>query len=49
MPKLLDAFVADRGGDLALADERGESSWAELAERVVRLMHVLTGAGLEPG
>ena len=49
MPKLLDAFVADRGGDLALADERGESSWDELAERVVRLMHVLTGAGLEPG
>ena len=49
MPKLLDTCVAEHGDDLALVDERGESSWAELSERVVRLMHVLTGAGLAPG
>ncbi len=49
MPKLLDGFVDERGDDLALADERGEWTWAELSERVVRLMQVLTGAGLAPG
>jgi len=49
VPKLLDAFVADRGGDLALADDTGTSTWAELAERVTRLAHALTDAGLTPG
>ncbi len=49
MPKLLDGFVAEKGDDLALADDRGECTWAELADRVARLANVLRGAGLGPG
>ena len=49
MAKLLDAFVAERGDDLALADEWGASTWAELDERVRRLMQALLASGVAPG
>ena len=49
MAKLLEGFVAERGDDLALADEWGESTWAELDERVRRLMQALLAAGVAPG
>ena len=49
MPKLLDGFVAEKGDELALADDRGECTWAELADRVARLGNVLREAGLVPG
>jgi long-chain acyl-CoA synthetase len=49
VPKLLDAFVAERGDELALADDHGASTWAELAERTNRLVDVLAGEGLGPG
>ena len=49
MPKLLDGFVAEKGDELAIADDRGRTTWAELADRVARLTDVLRGAGLAPG
>jgi long-chain acyl-CoA synthetase len=49
VPELLDAFVTDRGDDLAVADDHGAWSWAELAERVARLADVIRTAGLGPG
>ena len=49
MPELLDGFVADRGDDLALADDHGQWTWSELADRVARLGNVLADAGLGPG
>jgi len=49
MPKLLDGFVAEKGDETAIADDRGECTWAELADRVARLANVLRGAGLGPG
>jgi len=49
MPKLLEGLVAEKGDELAVADDRGECTWAELAERVARLANVLRGAGLVPG
>ena len=49
MPKLLDGFVADKGDELAVADDRGTCTWAELADRVTRLINVLDDAGLVPG
>jgi long-chain acyl-CoA synthetase len=38
--------AATRGGDLAVVDEDGEITWAELDERVNRLVHSLRDAGL---
>lgn len=49
MPKLLDPFVAERGDELALADDHGESTWAQLADRTARLVNVLRAGGLAPG
>jgi long-chain acyl-CoA synthetase len=49
VPKLLEPIVAERGDQLALADDHGQSTWTELAERVDRLIHVLRSAGVEPG
>ncbi|MCB1016037.1 MAG: AMP-binding protein [Acidimicrobiales bacterium] len=49
MPQLLDAIVAERGDELALADDHGARTWSELAERVTRLEGVLSDAGLGPG
>jgi long-chain acyl-CoA synthetase len=49
MPKLLDGFAAEKGDELAVADDRGDCTWAELAERVARLTNVLRDTGLAPG
>lgn len=49
MPKLLDAIVAERPDDLAVADEFGRSTWAEFDERVRRLINGLKSAGLGAG
>lgn len=47
--KLLADFAATRPEDLALADDRGELTFAEYADRVTRLANALTGAGLGVG
>jgi long-chain acyl-CoA synthetase len=49
MAKLLEEIVETRAGDLALADEQGETTWGELAERVDRLINGLSAAGVSPG
>jgi long-chain acyl-CoA synthetase len=46
----LIAAIADRKGDQpALIDERGETTWSELDERVNRLIHALRARGLAEG
>jgi long-chain acyl-CoA synthetase len=47
--KLLEEIAATRADELALADERGETTWGELAERVDRLINGLSAAGVAPG
>jgi long-chain acyl-CoA synthetase len=49
MAKLLEEIVETRAADLALADDRGETTWGELGERVDRLINGLTAAGISPG
>ncbi len=49
MAEILRGFAEARGGDVALVDERGETTWAELDERVNRLVHALRSVGLQPG
>lgn len=43
------AIAARKGGEVALVDEVGESTWAQFDERVNRLIHALRGVGLETG
>ena len=45
----LEQRVAERGGDLAIADEFGRWTWSEHNERVNRLIHGLRGFGLGLG
>jgi long-chain acyl-CoA synthetase len=47
--KLLADLAAKRGNDLALVDERGTRSFAELAERATRLANAFSKLGLVPG
>jgi long-chain acyl-CoA synthetase len=49
MSVLTSSFAAQRGSDLALADDTGTRTWAELDERVNRLIHSFRSAGLGPG
>jgi len=49
VPELLDGLVAERGGEVALIDDRGQETWAELAERASRLLGLLASAGIGPG
>jgi len=49
MPILLDNHVRNHPGKPALIDDLGETTWAELADRVARLCNALTDAGLRPG
>ncbi len=49
MAENLKAHADARPDVPALVDERGETSWARLDERVNRLIHVLRRAGLEAG
>ena len=49
MSVLTTAFASSRGNELALADDTGARTWAELDERVNRLIHSLRAAGIEAG
>ena len=49
MAKLLEQTVADRPDDVALVDPAGSTTWAELGERVDRLIDGLSRAGIGPG
>lgn len=49
MAELLATMVADRGDAIALVDETGERTWAELDDRVNRLVSALRARGLGVG
>ena len=49
MTALLADLVAARRDEPAVIDERGTTSWAELDDRVNRLVHALEGRGLRVG
>ena len=49
MSVLTKGFAEARGDELALADDVGTRTFAELDERVNRLIHSLRGAGVEYG
>ena len=49
MAVLTSEFAAQRGGDIALIDETGETSWAALDARVNRLVNGLRAQGLVAG
>ena len=49
MSVLTSSFATARGGDLALADDTATLTWAELDERVNRLIHSFRAAGIGPG
>jgi long-chain acyl-CoA synthetase len=47
--ELLAPIAERKGGEPALIDESGETTWADFNERVNRLIHVLRATGLQPG
>ena len=49
MSTLTAPFAAERGNELALADDTGRRTWAELDDRVNRLIDGLRSAGIGPG
>ena len=49
MAILTQAHVADRGSEIALVDETHSVTWAELDERVNRLVNGLRSHGLKTG
>ena len=49
MSVLTAALATSRGDDLALADDTGTRTWAELDERVNRLIHSFRAAGITAG
>jgi long-chain acyl-CoA synthetase len=49
MSVLTSALANSRGADLALADDTGTRTWAELDERVNRLIHSFRNAGINAG
>ena len=49
MPKLLDDIVAEKGNDIAVADEFGSTTWKEFDDRVRRLINGLKDFGIGPG
>jgi long-chain acyl-CoA synthetase len=49
MAQLIQGIVAARGDDVALVDERGETTWAQLDERTNRLIDGLRRAGVPRG
>jgi long-chain acyl-CoA synthetase len=49
VPTLTEGFAAERAGEPALTDELGSTSWAELDERVNRLVNGLRERGLRSG
>ncbi|MCH2279680.1 MAG: AMP-binding protein, partial [Vicinamibacterales bacterium] len=49
MAVLTREAAATRGDELALADDEGVRTWAQLDSRVNRLVHALRSAGLGQG
>ena len=49
MSVLLKGFAEARGDELALADDVGSLTFAELDERVNRMVHAMRAAGIEHG
>ncbi len=49
MSVLTTSFASTRGSDLALADDNGTLTWAELDARVNRLIHSFRATGINPG
>lgn len=49
MAQMIREIAGARGDEVALVDERGETTWAAFDERVNRLVHGLRDAGVEPG
>ena len=49
MSALTAGFAAEKGDQLALADDTRTRSWAEFDERVNRLIHSFRDAGIGPG
>ena len=49
MAVLTKQFAESRGSDLALADDNATLTWAELDERVDRLINALREAGIGSG
>ena len=49
MSVLTKAFATTRGNELALVDDTGTRTWAELDERVNRLINNLRASGIEAG
>ena len=49
MGALLAPLASARPLEIALADEFGETSWADFDRRVNRLVHALQDAGMQPG
>jgi long-chain acyl-CoA synthetase len=49
MAVLTSSFAASKGDELALADDTGTRTWAELDARVNQIIHALRGAGIGAG
>jgi long-chain acyl-CoA synthetase len=49
MAQLIQAYLPDRADVPALIDERGETTWGQLDERVNRVINGLRGAGVPEG
>jgi long-chain acyl-CoA synthetase len=49
MPKLLDSHADARPHEMAVADEHGRTTWAELHNRTRRLINVFADAGIHKG
>jgi len=49
MSDIFSSYAADRGDEVALRDEFGETTWAQLDDRSNRLVNALRAAGLEAG
>ncbi|MDH3754572.1 MAG: AMP-binding protein [Acidimicrobiia bacterium] len=49
MAMLSSGYAVDLGDEPALIDESGETTWAELDERINRLVHAFRAAGLGAG
>jgi acyl-CoA synthetase (AMP-forming)/AMP-acid ligase II len=49
LPDILAAHAARRGHAIALADERGRATWADLGDAAERIAAALQAAGIAPG
>ncbi len=49
MAVLTQGFASERGDEMALVDDFGSRTWAELDQRINQLIHALRGAGISDG